>query len=194
MRVRLMNAAARRLVVWCGAVLAVGVAVTAVTVTAGRPSPIQPGLTPAQQDETLRAHNVWRARAAVVPLCWAEDLAARAQARAGYLAANGCLMVHGPLPADVGENLFRAGPLHGEGRPNQLFVVTPTQVVDMWGAESTYYSTVLHTCAPNRQCGHYTQLVWAATREVGCGMSVCPTLGQIWVCNYRPRGNVWFYR
>lgn len=25
---------------------------------------------------------------------------------------------------------------------------------------------------------------------VGCGMAVCPTLGQVWVCNYRPRGNV----
>lgn len=29
--------------------------------------------------------------------------------------------------------------------------------------------------------------LWAI---VGCGMAVCPTLGQVWVCNYRPRGNV----
>ena len=93
-------------------------------------------------------------------------------------------------PEDVGENLYHAGPLHAEGRPDDLFVVTATQVVDAWGAESADYSPVHDACASNRQCGHYTQIVWTTTREVGCGMSVCPTLGQVWVCNYRPRGNI----
>jgi len=32
--------------------------------------------------------------------------------------------------------------------------------------------------------------VWASTEEVGCGRAVCPTFGQVWVCRYRPRGNV----
>jgi pathogenesis-related protein 1 len=46
------------------------------------------------------------------------------------------------------------------------------------------------SCASNRQCGHYTQMVWPSTEDLGCGMSVCPTLGQVWVCHYRPTGNV----
>jgi pathogenesis-related protein 1 len=148
------------------------------------------GLTRAQTEEIVRAHDRWRQRAGVPPLGWAADLAARAQARASYLAAHGCGIEHGPLPVDVGENLCWVGPLTSVGRKNELSTVTATWVVDAWGAESADYSAERETCAPNRQCGHYTQIVWATTAEVGCGMAVCPTLGQVWVCNYRPRGNV----
>ena len=148
------------------------------------------GLRPSQTEEIVRAHNTWRQRAGVPPLGWAVDLAARAEARASYLAANGCGIEHGPLPGDVGENVCGVGPLTEGGRKNEFSVVTATWVVDAWGAESADYSAESDTCAPNRHCGHYTQIVWATTKEVGCGMAVCPTLGQVWVCNYRPRGNI----
>ena len=81
-------------------------------------------------------------------------------------------------------------PLQAAGHTDELAVVTATWVVDAWGAESADYSAGSDTCAPNRHCGHYTQIVWATTREVGCGVAVCPTLGQVWVCNDRPKGNV----
>lgn len=185
-----MSAAAR----FCAAVgVSLLVAFTvegAVVVTACRAEPAADGLTRAKADQIVRAHNAWRRRAGVLPLRWAADLAARAQARAGYLAAHGCVIEHGRLPDDVGENLYQAGPLHGAGRKDDLFAVTATHVVNMWGKESADYSPEHDTCAENRQCGHYTQIVWPATREVGCGMAVCPTLGQVWVCNYRPRGNI----
>jgi pathogenesis-related protein 1 len=148
------------------------------------------GLSRAQAEEIVRAHNRWRQRAGVPPLRWAEVLAARAQARAAYLAAHGCDIVHGPLPADVGENLCWVGSVRVVGQKDELDAVTPTWVIDKWGAESADYSAERGTCAPNRQCGHYTQIVWPTTAEVGCGTTVCPTLDQIWVCNYRPRGNV----
>jgi len=147
-------------------------------------------LSRAQAEETVRAHNAWRRRAGVPPLAWASDLAARAQARAAHLASHGCDIVHGPLPADVGENLCWVGPVRAVGRKDELDAVTPTWVIDKWGAESADYSAESDTCAPNRHCGHYTQIVWATTAQVGCGMAVCPTLGQVWVCNYRPRGNI----
>lgn len=148
------------------------------------------GLTRAQTEEIVRAHNTWRRRAGVPPLGWSADLAARAQTRASYLAGHGCGIEHGPLPADVGENVCGVGPLTAKGQKNEFSVVTATWIVDAWGAESADYSPERDACAPNRHCGHYTQIVWATTREVGCGMAVCPTLGQVWVCNYRPRGNV----
>jgi pathogenesis-related protein 1 len=147
-------------------------------------------LTRAEADEIVRAHNAWRKRAGVLPLRWARDLASQAQNRARQLASQGCIIEHGMLPDDVGENLFHAGPLRAQGRKDELFAVSPTQVVDAWGAESADYSPASDSCAPNRQCGHYTQLVWPSTDEVGCGMAVCPSLGQVWVCRYRPRGNV----
>jgi len=152
-------------------------------------APGQIGLTRQQVTEALRAHNAWRGRVGALSLRWAPDLAARAQHRAVYLAGHGCVIEHGVLPEDVGENLFWASPLRADGRSDERQVVSVSQVVDAWGAESADYSSTRESCAPGRQCGHYTQLIWPTTEEVGCGMAVCPTLGQVWVCNYRPRGN-----
>lgn len=156
----------------------------------GRGAAAPGGLTRVQADEIVRAHNAWRRRAGVRPLRWAAELAAQAQIRAQYLASHGCYIEHGLLPEDVGENLYRLSPLRAKGRPNALVIVSATQVVDAWGEESADYFPAAASCAPGRQCGHYTQVVWPSTEEVGCGMSVCPTLGQVWVCRYRPRGNV----
>ncbi|XP_065315194.1 cysteine-rich venom protein VAR7-like [Gordionus sp. m RMFG-2023] len=36
--------------------------------------------------------------------------------------------------------------------------------------------------------GHYTQLVWGASREIGCGMTDCG-VWKIYACNYYPPGN-----
>lgn len=41
--------------------------------------------------------------------------------------------------------------------------------------------------------GHFTQIVWQATREVGCGHAMCQSpSGQTdyWVCRYSPKGNI----
>jgi hypothetical protein len=43
-------------------------------------------------------------------------------------------------------------------------------------------------------CGHYTQIVWRSTKQVGCGESTCKESStgdtiDIWVCNYSPAGN-----
>jgi len=157
---------------------------------AGPAPPPKDGLTGAQADETLRAHNAWRKRAGVRALRWGNDLASRAQLRATYLAAHGCGITHGELPEDVGESLYLGWPLMVDRRPDAFNPTTPTQVVDAWGEESKFYSEKTDTCEAEKVCGHYTQMVWPSTDEVGCGMAVCPSLGQVWVCNYRPRGNI----
>jgi pathogenesis-related protein 1 len=153
------------------------------------PQPARPGLTRSDADEIVRVHNAWRARVGVLPLVWSAQLAARAQSWAEQLAASGCRIEHrGNL--QVGENLFRAAALRAEGRQPALNQIAAAQVVHAWGAESADYSYGKNTCAAGRACGHYTQIVWSATRQIGCGMAVCPDLGQIWVCHYWPAGNV----
>lgn len=148
-------------------------------------------ITAAQVSELLSAHNAWRRLVGAASLHWDAELANRAQARAVHLAAHGCLIVHGTLPPDIGENLFFSSAIrYGGTRPDDVAPVTARAVVDTWGAESRDYSAVLGTCAANRPCGHYTQIVWPTTTAVGCGRAVCPSLGQIWVCNYRPPGNI----
>jgi pathogenesis-related protein 1 len=181
-----------RLAARSGAAFAFGGMLVGVVTLAGSRSPAPQGppaegLTRAQADEIVRVHNEWRRRAGVLPVRWAADLATQSQNRARQLASQGCIIEHGMLPGDVGENLYRAGPLRASNRKDELLVVSPAQVIDAWGAESADYSPARDACAPNRQCGHYTQIVWPSTEEVGCGMAVCPSLGQVWACRYRPR-------
>jgi len=37
-------------------------------------------------------------------------------------------------------------------------------------------------------CGHYTQIVWRDTKELGCGVARGGDR-EIWVCDYSPPGN-----
>jgi pathogenesis-related protein 1 len=38
-------------------------------------------------------------------------------------------------------------------------------------------------------CGHYTQVVWKDSKEVGCAAYQCDDKSQVWVCQYKPAGN-----
>jgi hypothetical protein len=75
---------------------------------------------------------------------------------------------------------------------------TPAEVVAAWVGEDADYDYASNTCQPPpAQCGHYTQVVWRTSVELGCGMTNCtannPFGGsgqwQLWVCNYSPPGN-----
>lgn len=68
---------------------------------------------------------------------------------------------------------------------------SPGQVVGAWAAEARDYDRRRDTCAG--VCGHYTQIVWRATRNVGCGVASDPER-EIWVCEYDPPGNYVGYR
>lgn len=70
---------------------------------------------------------------------------------------------------------------------------TPAQVVEGWAAEVADYNYAANSCAEGKQCGHYTQIVWRNTSQVGCGVARCNIDGfdgYLWVCNYNPAGNV----
>ena len=62
----------------------------------------------------------------------------------------------------------------------------PTDVVGVWAAEARDYSYRANTC--HGVCGHYTQLIWSDTREVGCAVARDASR-EVWVCNYDPPGN-----
>ncbi|CAH8582650.1 unnamed protein product [Dicrocoelium dendriticum] len=61
-----------------------------------------------------------------------------------------------------------------------------------WFNEYKDYNFRRKSCA--RVCGHYTQIVWANTKAVGCGVTNCAgkpnfPYGMYLVCNYGPGGN-----
>lgn len=149
-------------------------------------------LTAAQITEIVNAHNTVRQRDGVTPnLRWAEDLAAFAQEWANTTRTKPCNLDHRPNKT-VGENLYWASPTTWSDGTTEAQTITPTQVVNSWASEKQYYDYDSNTCnaPPGESCGHYTQIVWRNTTEVGCGMAICPDKGQAWVCNYRPGGNV----
>jgi pathogenesis-related protein 1 len=147
-------------------------------------------LTSGEQAEMVAAHNEWRREVNVSPLIWSAPLADTAQAYADKLkAARGCNPVHGGAKR-LGENLYWASALKYSGGTTKAQTITPTQVANAWGSEKANYNYSTNTCARGKACGHYTQMVWESTDKVGCGKAVCRDDSQVWVCNYKPSGNI----
>lgn len=137
----------------------------------------------------LEVHNRWRAEVGAGPLTWSEDAARTAQDWAESLAAEGCLMRHNPAPerrARFGENIYR----YWRDSAYDPWRRTAAYVVDAWGSEKPWYDLAQDQCSPPEggTCGHYTQMIWAGSHQVGCGRAHCGT-SEVWVCNYYPRGN-----
>ena len=103
--------------------------------------------------EMLTAHNAARARVGVAPLAWSGRLAAHAQDWADTLMARG-EFAHRPH-SGYGENLFEITGARA----------TSSQVVSAWAEEARDYDYRSNKC--HGVCGHYTQIVWGDTREVG---------------------------
>lgn len=146
----------------------------------------------------LCAHNASRAAIKPAParslpkLAWNKHLAAVAQSYAEsctwahnenrnshYAARSGDRVV-------VGENLFIS----------TYPTVSPYDAVKSWASEAHFYNYKKNTCAKGQACGHYTQVVWRDTRQVGCGSAICSkvansslTNAAVMVCNYAPSGN-----
>jgi pathogenesis-related protein 1 len=122
----------------------------------------------------LAAHNTVRVRVGVAPLVWSNRLAGSAQDWAATLLAHKQFF-HRPNSAH-GENLFEI-----EGA-----ISSPKQVVDTWAAESRNYDHSSNKC--RGVCGHYTQVIWGDTKEVGCAVAQGGRR-EVWVCEYDPPGN-----
>jgi pathogenesis-related protein 1 len=146
-------------------------------------------LTTSDKAEIVAAHNNWRSQVNIPGVKWSPKLEGTSQSYAETLkSTQACNLSHSQA-SDYGENLFWASPTsYSDGR-SEVQTVTPTQVVDDWGSEQADYDASSNTCAWGKACGHYTQMVWKNTTEVGCGKAVCPDNSQIWVCHYQPAGN-----
>lgn len=126
--------------------------------------------------ECLHAHNAVRAQLGEQPLKWSEELASQAQWWANILATDRQFR-HEPN-RDWGQNLFLI-----EGGYS-----TAGGAINAWAAEAIDYDSQQNRCSGD-MCGHYTQIVWRNTRQVGCAHA-WRGLREVWVCDYFPPGNV----
>ena len=141
-----------------------------------------------------QAHNRIRNQHNLAPMKWSASLASYAQEWASQLAsANNCQMKHRPnsgaFKQRYGENLYWASPTTWSDGRKEVQPVTVHDVVNAWASEVKDYNYANNSCKPGKQCGHYTQIVWKSSTEVGCGYAQCSDKGQLWVCNYSPAGN-----
>lgn len=151
-----------------------------------RPVPAADRVSPAAM---VAAHNDVRVELKLPVLRWSDRLAEDAGRWADELAQKrGCKMEHAGVEGQ-GENLYWASPLLWSDGRRELQAVTAEKVVAAWASERRDYDHAHNRCRAGKACGHYTQIVWRRTTEVGCAMSVCPDQGQIWVCRYQPPGN-----
>lgn len=160
----------------------------------------RPNLVDALIDEALAAHNAVRQNVAqaesqrlggtvsIPDLTWDPNLAALAQDWANQVVGLNPVPHRPPdQRPGIGENTFMA---YSIGAPVDQSVAAAMQ---FWAGEQQYYNYDTNSCAEGQECGHYTQLVWSTTTQVGCGQAVSSVNGAeyvVWVCNYAPAGNL----
>ncbi|NXW50168.1 PI16 inhibitor, partial [Nyctiprogne leucopyga] len=134
----------------------------------------------------LDGHNKYRSQVSppamdMLKMSWDTELEAFAQAY-----AEKCIWDHNKERGRRGENLFAMAP-----------ILDLEFAVEDWNGEEKYYNLSTSTCVPGQMCGHYTQVVWASTHQIGCGAKFCEKIDGIetedmylLVCNYYPPGNM----
>jgi len=138
--------------------------------------------------DMLSAHNIIREKAGVPPLAWSESLTQSAQKWADALYTRGCIMEH-EQQSQYGENIYVFWRTQESGI---ALMKSPAYVIGRLASEETNYDYTSNSCIPGEKCGHYTQLVWKDTAEVGCGARICldgDKQTDVWVCRYSPPGN-----
>lgn len=155
-------------------------------------SPLMMGGTAARADfdqRLLASHNAERAAMGVPPLAWNDKLAAEARGWAVELAATGRFehSPDAPGKAPEGENLWAGTPR----------AYSPEAMVGLWVSEKKDYRPGVF---PNNsrsgdieQVGHYTQLIWRGSDQVGCATAVGRE-EEFLVCRYSGAGNVYGVR
>jgi len=122
-------------------------------------------------EQWLQAHNNHRTLHSVTAVTWSETVAASAQ---DY--ADTCPSVH-------------SGSIYGENLAWATYDMGVNSVVQMWYDEEPDYDYNIPVFIPDT--GHFTQVVWKATTEIGCAFATGCGNGSpyVWVCQYNPPGN-----
>ncbi|MFZ9395278.1 MAG: CAP family protein [Erythrobacter sp.] len=135
--------------------------------------------------ELLDAHNAEREEFGAPPLRWSPKLARAAQGWAETLAAEGRMRhASNDERGGAGENLWMGS---AGAYPARFMVGAFVEERQHFRA-----GTFPHISATGkwRDVGHYTQVVWPGTRELGCAIARNRS-DDFLVCRYWPAGNTY---
>lgn len=137
-------------------------------------------LSPEIKDAMARNNEIRNDLYSNAPIKWNSILASSAQAYANRLANTGSFEHSGI--SGYGENLFWSTKKSSY-----------TDAINAWFGEVEDYDFATYTCKAGKVCGHYTQLIWKNTKQVGCGKALYKRGANIGatviVCQYNPPGN-----
>jgi pathogenesis-related protein 1 len=153
------------------------------TAQSNKGQPTGSKFTPAERRSMVSLHNAARAAVGVSPLTWSPELATFAQKWATQLARTNCVAQQRPASGEWKE-LYGSGVYGGKGP-----AAGPAEAFAMWERSKKFYQGQ-PVSASDLRAANYTQLVWSATTQFGCGKAVCSDGTVIVICNYDPKGNV----
>ncbi len=148
-----------------------------------------PAVTDREADELVRYHNKVRDEVGVGPVEWSPAQARFAQEWADEVARTGKIQ-HRP---GEGEFAQKYGENIAWGSGGGYDVLTAAR---FWYEEKESYTsgTPIPEDFRDFKAGHYTQMVWEDSTEIGAGKAVIQAGDQkgslFVVCNYNPRGNI----
>lgn len=130
------------------------------------------------RSELLDNHNYHRKRHQVENLVRSAEIEKVAQSHSEYQASINTMKHSGN--EKYGENLYSCGASYGE-------CVTGKTASERWYAEVSQYDfSNPHYISGT---GHFTQLVWKSSKQIGCG-AACNSYNKCFLtCNYYPPGN-----
>ncbi|MEV0339266.1 CAP family protein [Nocardia sp. NPDC050713] len=155
------------------------IALTVAAVVSGSISNAAPAHADEWSDRVLAEHNTARSNHDARPLTWSPDTYSAAMEY-----AQRCVFGHSDTLGRYGENLYISTDLN----------TGIEDAVAAWMAESSRYNYEQPVFSLGT--GHFTQVVWRATTQVGAASVICPA-GTIFpqpsrfiVARYTPAGNV----
>lgn len=131
--------------------------------------------------QVLSQHNAERARLGLAPLVWNDRLAGDARSWAASLARR--RVFEHSRGSGQGENLWMG----------TAGFYSPEQMIGAFLGEARYFRPGtfprISRTGNWADVGHYSQIIWPATRELGCAMARGGN-SDVLVCRYWPAGNV----
>ena len=143
----------------------------------------EPSSTQTEKQKAVLRHNEIRAEKFLgASMVWSTEIALSAQSYADSLAKSGKWEHDSHANNPYGENLFAAS-----------YQVNYLDAINSWYKEKPYYNYTNNSCQSGKVCGHYTQMIWKDSTELGCGVAKYERGSRkgwlVIVCRYNPPGN-----